>query len=76
MLSAEKLKQLGFSIAIYPSAGMGAACAALEAAYAQLKTRGSLEGSPVPALDMQRLHELVGFADVWEFERRHVEPGG
>ncbi|HJS38551.1 MAG TPA: isocitrate lyase/PEP mutase family protein [Burkholderiales bacterium] len=76
MLSAPKLRACGFSIAIYPSAGMGAACAALEAAYGYLRAHGSLEGSPVPALDMQRLHELVGFADVWEFERRHVEPGG
>jgi len=23
---------------------------------------------------MQWLHELVGFADVWAFERRHVAP--
>lgn len=76
MLSAQKLKACGFSIAIYPSAGMGVACAALEAAYGYLREHGSLEGSPVPAFDMQRLHELVGFADVWEFERRHVEPGG
>jgi len=30
----------------------------------------------VPAFDIQRLHELVGFEDVWAFERRHVEPGG
>ena len=76
MVAAEKLKAFGFSIAIYPSAGMGAACAALEAAYGYLREHGSLAGSPVPAFDMQRLHELVGFADVWEFERRHVEPGG
>ena len=73
MLPAETLARLGFSIAIYPSAGMGAACAALEAAYGWLHAKGSLEGSPVPAFDMARLHELVGFADVWEFERRHVE---
>jgi len=73
MLPAEKLKALGYSIAIYPSAGMGAACAALEAAYAHLNAKGSLEGSPVPAFDMKRMHELVGFEDVWAFERRHVE---
>ena len=73
MLSAEKLRKFGFSIAIYPSAGMGAACAALEGAYAHLRSQGSLEGSPVPAYDMQRLHELVGFEDVWAFERRHSE---
>jgi 2-methylisocitrate lyase-like PEP mutase family enzyme len=73
MLPAETLGRFGFSIAIYPSAGMGAACAALEAAYAWLSKHGSLAGSPVPAFDMRRLHELVGFPDVWEFERRHVE---
>ena len=73
MLPAATLQRLGFSIAIYPSAGMGAACAALEAAYGWLLKKGSLEGSPVPAFDMKRLHELVGFPDVWEFERRYVE---
>jgi 2-methylisocitrate lyase-like PEP mutase family enzyme len=73
MIPAEKLRQFGFSIAIYPSAGMGAACAALEGAYAHLLAQGSLEGSRVPAYDMQRLHELVGFEDVWAFERRHSE---
>jgi len=43
----------------------------------KLKSLGfSIEGSPVPAFDMQRLHELVGFDDVWAFERRHVETDG
>jgi len=73
VVAAEKLKDYGFSIAIYPSAGMGAACAALEAAYAYLLRHGSTDGSPVPAYDMKQLHELVGFPDVWDFERRHVE---
>jgi 2,3-dimethylmalate lyase len=76
MLSAQTLERCGFSIAIYPSAGMGAACAALEGAYGWLHAKGSLEGSPVPAFDMARLHELVGFPEVWEFERRHVEKQG
>jgi 2-methylisocitrate lyase-like PEP mutase family enzyme len=74
MLPAGKLRKLGFSIAIYPGAGMAAASAALEGVYAYLREHGSLEGSPVPAYDMKRLHELVGFPDVWEFERRHAEP--
>jgi len=73
MLPAATLKRCGFSIAIYPAAGMSAACAALESAYAWLLENGSLEGCPVPAFEMKRLHELVGFADVWEFERRYVE---
>ena len=73
VVAAEKLKSFGFSIAIYPSAGMGAACAALEKAFSYLKEKQTLEGSPVPAFDMKQLHELVGFQDVWDFERRHVE---
>jgi 2-methylisocitrate lyase-like PEP mutase family enzyme len=72
MLPAAELERLGFSIAIYPSAGMAAACAALESAYAYLGDKGSLEGSPVPAFDMKRMHDLVGFPEVWEFERRHA----
>lgn len=73
VVAAGKLKAFGFSVAIYPSAGMGAACAALEAAYAYLLRHGSTDGCPVPAYDMRQLHELVGFQDIWDFERRHVE---
>ncbi len=73
VVAAEKLKAFGFSIAIYPSAGMGTACAALDAAYRYLLEHGSTEGSPVPAYDMKQLHELVGFPDVWDFEKKYVE---
>jgi 2,3-dimethylmalate lyase len=72
-MGAEKLKACGFSIAIYPSAGMGAACAAFDAAYGYLLKNGSMNGCPVPAYDMKQMHELVGFPDVWDFEKRHVE---
>ena len=71
-VGAQKLKSFGFSIAIYPSAGMAPACQALEASFSYLKEKGTLQGSPVPAYDMQRLHELAGFQDVWDFEKRHV----
>ena len=70
-----ELKSWGFDIAIYPSAGMGVVCAALAQNYAWLKEHGSTLGSPVPAFDMQQLHELGGFADVWAFEKKYVEAG-
>ena len=73
VVSREKLVEYGFSIAIYPSAGMAAACAALEGAYAHLLTHGSTEGSPVPAWDMNRMHDLAGFPDVWAFEKKYAE---
>ncbi|HEX5612502.1 MAG TPA: isocitrate lyase/PEP mutase family protein [Burkholderiales bacterium] len=73
VVPAEKLKAFGFSIAIYPSAGMSPACAALEASYRYLAEHRSTIGSPVPAYDMKAMHELVGFPEVWEFEKRFPE---
>jgi 2-methylisocitrate lyase-like PEP mutase family enzyme len=73
VVSAEKLKGFGFSIAIYPSAGMGPACAAIDDSYRYLLKNGSTEGSKTKSFDMKQLHELVGFQDVWDFEKRHVE---
>jgi len=75
VVSADALKRYGFSIAIYPTAGMNAACAALEQAYAHLERHGSTKGCPVPSYSMDQLHTLVGFPDVWAFERRFVETG-
>jgi 2,3-dimethylmalate lyase len=73
VVSRDKLIEYGFSIAIYPSAGMSAACAALDGVYAHLLASGSTEGSPVPAWDMNRMHDLAGFADVWAFEKKYAE---
>ena len=73
VVDAAKLKKYGFSIAIYPSAGMGPVCATLESAYDFLLKNGTTEGSGIKAYEMKKLHELVGFPDVWEFEKRHVE---
>ena len=72
-IAAARLKEMGFAAAIWPSVGMAAACAALEAAYRHLEQHGSTAGQPVPAFDMNRLHQLVGFEDVWAFERRHAD---
>jgi len=73
VVSAENLKRYGYSIVIYPTAGLKAACAALEQAYRYLEQHGSTGGSPVPAYSMDELNMLVGFPEVWEFEKRWVE---
>jgi 2-methylisocitrate lyase-like PEP mutase family enzyme len=73
MLSSERLRALGFRIAIYPAAGMAAACAAMDRAYRHLLEHGSLIGATHDTFNMQQLHELSGFPEVWAFERRHVE---
>ncbi len=72
-IARETLASFGFSIAIYPSAGMAAACAALEGAYSHLGKTGVTAGSPVPVWDMNQMHDLAGFPDVWAFEKKYTE---
>jgi 2-methylisocitrate lyase-like PEP mutase family enzyme len=72
-LSAERLAQLGFSLAIWPVAAIQPACAAIEIALKHLAQHGKTQDSPVPAIDMDALHDLVGFPEVWDFEKRYVE---
>lgn len=73
MIAADRLKALGFRIAIYPTAGMAAACAAMDRAYRHLLSAGSLIGLDQPTFTMPQLHDLSGFPEVWQFERDHPE---
>ena len=72
VVPSERLREFGFDVVIYPSIGMNAACAALRDAYTYLQQHGSAAGLPVPSFSMAEMHELVGFPDVWEFERRYA----
>lgn len=71
-IPAAQLREWGFDIAIYPALGMCAATAALAAAYQYLEQHHSTIAMPVPMYSMDQLHQLVGFEEVWEFERRHA----
>jgi 2,3-dimethylmalate lyase len=72
MLPAERLKALGFSIAIYPSVGFLSAGEALRRAYTDLKQHGTSTDA-VPMYAFTEFNKLLGFEDVWEFERRYAE---
>ncbi len=72
-IPAARLAGMGFSIAIYPVAAMTAACAAMAATYAHLRQHGDTTATAVPAFDMQQLHDLIGFPEVWAFEKRFSE---
>ncbi|HWI82115.1 isocitrate lyase/PEP mutase family protein [Ramlibacter sp.] len=69
-LSAARLRELGFALAIWPAVLMQSACAAMENALSYLARHGTTAGSPVPSWPMQQLHQLVGFDEVWAFEQR------
>ena len=72
-LPAARLKELGFALAIWPGVLMQTACAAMESALAYLAAKGTTAGTPVPYCDMKKLHELVGFEDVWAFEKKYAQ---
>ncbi|WP_102108649.1 isocitrate lyase/PEP mutase family protein [Oceaniglobus roseus] len=72
LLSADRLKELGFAIAIHPAVGFLAMGAALEKAYGDLKTHGETTEA-VELYDFARMNEVMGFPAVWEFEKKYAQ---
>lgn len=72
MLSADRLKELGYAMAIHPALGFLATGQALRHAYADLKRHGTTSAD-VPMYSFSEFNDLIGFPDVWEFERRYGE---
>lgn len=72
MLPADKLAELGYSIAIYPAVGFLSASEALQRAYLDLQKNGTTTAG-VPMFSFAEFNKLIGFEDVWEFERRYAE---
>jgi 2-methylisocitrate lyase-like PEP mutase family enzyme len=70
IVSADRLKELGFNIAIYPAIGMLPAAGAMQQAFGSLLKDGSTKNVDVPMISLPEMHELMGFEDVWAFERR------
>jgi 2-methylisocitrate lyase-like PEP mutase family enzyme len=76
VLPAERLRALGYALAIWPAAGFLAAAAALERAFGELQAKGSTLGLAADAsFGFQRMTDLMGFPDVYEFETRWSRPG-
>ena len=73
VLPAETLVRLGFAIAIYPGTGFLATAKTLEHVYGHLKTNGSSVTLETESFSIGEMHELMGFEDVWEFEKRWTE---
>jgi 2-methylisocitrate lyase-like PEP mutase family enzyme len=68
-LTPERLQELGFRIVLYPVNGLLAGALAMKQAYQNLK-----EGKPAPALmPFSDFNTMVGFPEIWDFEKRHVE---
>jgi len=71
--SREVLEQLGYRIAIFPITAMLAATQAMAAVYGTLKTEGSSAGTSQPLYRFTDMSTLMGFQDVWDFEKKYAE---
>lgn len=71
ILPAARLKEIGYSIAIYPGAGFLAVAAALERVYSHMLQHGDTNGLPAQeSYGFGRMCELMGFPEVWEFDKK------
>ena len=73
VLSKAELEQLGYKIAIFPVTALLASVQAMTQVYEHFKDTGSSINNPVDLYDFGDLSKLMGFEDVWEFEKRFVE---
>jgi 2-methylisocitrate lyase-like PEP mutase family enzyme len=70
ILPQSQLKEMGFSAAIYPTAGLFAAAKALADVY-----DAHAEDRPVktPLYDFDDFVEMIGFREIWDFERKYAD---
>jgi len=73
VLARAELESLGYRLAIFPVSALLAAVKAMSGVYAHLAATGSSQGVPVPLEDFGALTRLMGFEDVWEFEKHNAE---
>ncbi len=70
LLTKERLAELGFTIAIYPGTGMTAVAAALDHVYEIIATTGATEALDIPRYPIAKMHELMDFDAVWDFDEK------
>ncbi|TAJ33669.1 MAG: isocitrate lyase/PEP mutase family protein [Reyranella sp.] len=63
-----RLKKWGFDVAIYPVLGLTVAAEAMRRSFAHLKEAGTSVGDGNPQYG--DVHGLMGFSEVWDFEKR------
>jgi 2-methylisocitrate lyase-like PEP mutase family enzyme len=73
ILPADRLKEIGYAFAIYPSMTSLVAAASMEKALLRLKHEGLSQAEDIPMFEFKEFCGLIGFEEVWEFERRWAQ---
>lgn len=72
--SARELADFGYALAIFPSITGLAAAQAAENALRVLKAEGTSNSPNLPLFPFSEFNTLIGFEEVWAFERRWARP--
>lgn len=67
---ASQLQALGYQMAIFPAMTSLVAAAAAEKALMNLKETGSSLSPDISMFDFEEFNHLIGFEDVWAFEKK------
>jgi 2-methylisocitrate lyase-like PEP mutase family enzyme len=70
ILPAKVLEEIGYSLAIYPAMTSLVAAAAIEKSLRMLKEQGLSETPDIDMFDFNEFCKLIGFEEVWDFEKR------
>lgn len=73
VLSQAQLEAIGYRLAIFPVTALLAATEAMRQVYAQFRGQGSSAGLAVPLMPFGDLTRLMGFEEVWAFDKRYAE---
>ncbi|MDD0809019.1 isocitrate lyase/PEP mutase family protein [Curvibacter sp. RS43] len=73
VLSQAELEAIGYKLAIFPVTSLLAATAAMKSVYQALRDQGSSTQVPTPLLAFSELTQLMGFQEVWDFDKRYAE---
>jgi 2,3-dimethylmalate lyase len=73
VLSKHDLESMGYKLAIFPVTALLAAVNAMQSVYREFQKQGSSSQGQTPLYDFADLTKLMGFEDVWAFEKRYAE---
>jgi 2-methylisocitrate lyase-like PEP mutase family enzyme len=72
LLSANRLHEMGYSIAIHPAIGFLSVGAALQKAYVDLAKNGETSAE-IDLYSFAEFNKLIGFEDIWAFEKKFAQ---
>lgn len=73
VLSQADLESIGYKLAIFPVTALLGALHAMTGIYRAIKNQGSSAAMTIPIAEFAELTRLMGFEDIWVFEKRFAE---